>query len=99
LRFITTSAGYDYGLGILRLGEFCGHNGLIPGYDSTMLYSSQLHATIVILSNASPLLNDPPVTNPYPPPPAVPDTLNLAAAIAPIAFPQLAHPASGGAVC
>ncbi len=93
LQFITTPAGYDYGLGILRLGVFCGHNGLIPGYDSTMLYSSRLHATIVILSSGSPLLNDPPVTHPFPPPPAVPDTLNLAAVLAPIAFPALQHQA------
>jgi D-alanyl-D-alanine carboxypeptidase len=89
LQFITTPAGYDYGLGIMRLGAFCGHNGLIPGYDSTMLYSSQFHATIVILAGASPLLNDPPLASPFPPPPAVPDTLNLAVALAPIAFPQL----------
>ena len=94
LQFITTPAGYDYGLGIMRLGEFCGHNGLIPGYDSTMLYSSQLHATIVILAGASPLLDDPPLAGPFPPPPAVPDTLNLGVALAPIAFPQLSQAAS-----
>ncbi len=59
LNFISTGQGYEYGLGIFRLGNFCGHNGLIYGYDSTMLYSPRFHATIVILANASPQLNNP----------------------------------------
>ena len=99
LQFITTPVGYDYGLGIMRLGEFCGHNGLIPGYDSTMLYSSQLHATIVILAGASPLLDAPPLKTWFPPPPAVPDTLNLAVALAPIAFPQIGQPGPMASPC
>jgi D-alanyl-D-alanine carboxypeptidase len=97
LRFIATPAGYGYGLGIIQLGEFCGHNGLIPGYDSTMLYSSRLHATIVILANASPLLDSPALSNPFPPPPAVPDTLNVAVRLLPIAFPQLGSPGTSPA--
>lgn len=91
--FIPTGEGYNYGLGLIQLGEFCGHNGLIYGYDSTMLYSSKLHATMVILGNANPLLDSPPLSAWYPPAPAVPDTLNLAVALAPIAFP---NPSSGG---
>ncbi len=46
-----------------------------------------LHATIVILANASPLLDSPALSNPFPPPPAVPDTLNVAVRLLPLAFP------------
>ncbi len=89
-QFIPTGAAYSYGLGILQLGPFCGHNGLIPGYDSTMLYSSRLHATIVVLANAAPYFDHPPPPNPYPVP--VQDTLNLAVPLAQIAFPNLPPP-------
>lgn len=91
LKFVAVdpAAHYGYGLGIMQLGSFCGHNGLIFGYDSTMLYSSKLGATIVILSGTNPLFAIPPVSNPYPAPPAgVPDTLNIGLLLIPIAFPH-----------
>lgn len=40
-----------YGLGIMSLLGFQGHNGAIFGYNSTMLYLPEEDATIVILAN------------------------------------------------
>jgi hypothetical protein len=53
-----------------------------------MLYSSKLGATVVILGDTLPLVNTPAPVNPYPPPPGVPDTLNIATQLIPIAFPD-----------
>jgi len=40
-----------YGLGILQYGEFLGHDGTLPGFDSVMYYLPSRHATFVILAN------------------------------------------------
>jgi D-alanyl-D-alanine carboxypeptidase len=42
-----------YGLGIMSLGGFQGHNGAIFGYNSTVLYLPDDDATIVVLLNKS----------------------------------------------
>jgi D-alanyl-D-alanine carboxypeptidase len=42
-----------YGLGIMSLGGFQGHNGAIFGYNSTVLYLPEDDATIVVLLNKS----------------------------------------------
>ncbi len=42
-----------YGLGIMSLGGFLGHNGAIFGYNSTVLYLPEEDATIVVLANKS----------------------------------------------
>lgn len=42
-----------YGLGIMSLGGFQGHNGAIFGYNSTMMYLPEADATIVALTNKS----------------------------------------------
>lgn len=42
-----------YGLGIMSLGGFHGHNGAIFGYNSTVLYLPEDDATIVVLVNKS----------------------------------------------
>jgi D-alanyl-D-alanine carboxypeptidase len=43
----------SYGLGIMGLGGFQGHNGAIFGYNSTVLYLPEDDATIVVLVNKS----------------------------------------------
>lgn len=42
-----------YGLGIMSLGGFQGHNGAIFGFNSTVLYLPEDDATIVVLTNKS----------------------------------------------
>lgn len=42
-----------YGLGIISLAGFQGHNGAIFGYNSVMLYLPEDDATIVVLANES----------------------------------------------
>ncbi len=42
-----------YGLGIMSLGGFRGHNGAIFGYNSTMMHLPENGATIVVLTNKS----------------------------------------------
>jgi D-alanyl-D-alanine carboxypeptidase len=44
-----------YGLGILSLAGFLGHNGGIPGYSSMAVYLPEADATIVVLVNQSTL--------------------------------------------
>jgi D-alanyl-D-alanine carboxypeptidase len=44
-----------YGLGILSLAGFLGHNGGIPGYSSIAVYLPEVDATIIVLVNASTL--------------------------------------------
>ena len=41
----------QYGEGIMRIGKFCGHVGLQPGFSSAMWYLPQKEATIVINVN------------------------------------------------
>ena len=40
-----------YGLGIMRFGEFLGHDGAMPGYESLVYYLPSRKATIVVLMN------------------------------------------------
>jgi len=45
--------GYDaYGFGIARIGDWIGHDGVFPGYQSVALYDPTLDQTIVILANS-----------------------------------------------
>jgi len=48
-----------YGLGILSLAGFLGHNGGIPGYSSIAMYLPEADATIVVLVNQSTLEGGP----------------------------------------
>jgi D-alanyl-D-alanine carboxypeptidase len=48
-----------YGLGILSLAGFLGHNGGIPGYSSIAVYLPEADATMVILVNKSTLEGGP----------------------------------------
>jgi D-alanyl-D-alanine carboxypeptidase len=72
LRWVATGEpGFQYGLGIFRIAGFVGHNGLLPGYDSSILYSPSSHTTVVVLANGNPELDEPP-------PQPTPSTLELA---------------------
>jgi D-alanyl-D-alanine carboxypeptidase len=72
LRWVATgNVGFEYGLGIFKIAGFVGHNGLLPGYDSSMLYSPTTHTTVVVLGNGNPELDEP---QPQP----TPSTLALA---------------------
>jgi D-alanyl-D-alanine carboxypeptidase len=53
----TTSPGLSYGLGIMELSGFVGHDGAVPGYDSLVLYAPQSGATLVLLGNTAVELN------------------------------------------
>ena len=41
----------SYGLGILKIGDFIGHTGADPGYNSAMYYLPEKDAVIVVLFN------------------------------------------------
>ncbi|MBN2028442.1 MAG: beta-lactamase family protein [Actinobacteria bacterium] len=45
--------GYEYGLGILKLGDFVGHNGEFSGFLASMFYLPSQQATIVVLLNCN----------------------------------------------
>ena len=40
-----------YGLGIMKYGEFLGHDGTMPGYESLVYYLPSRNATFVVLAN------------------------------------------------
>jgi D-alanyl-D-alanine carboxypeptidase len=82
LRWVSTGhVGYEYGLGIFKIAGFIGHNGLLPGYDCTMLYAPSTHTTVVVLGNGNPQLDEPP-------PQPTPETLLLAIELGRIAQGQ-----------
>ena len=45
--------GYEYGLGILKLEDFVGHNGEFSGFLASMFYLPSQQATIVVLLNCN----------------------------------------------
>jgi D-alanyl-D-alanine carboxypeptidase len=45
------SGPLQYGEGIMRVGEFCGHSGRQPGFSSAMWYLPQKDATIIVSVN------------------------------------------------
>jgi D-alanyl-D-alanine carboxypeptidase len=45
------SAQAEYGEGIVKMGSFCGHPGIVPGFNSEMWYLPQKDAIIVINVN------------------------------------------------
>lgn len=45
--------GSKYGLGVLALGGFLGHNGRTPGYESCMMYSPEMETMIIVFFNKS----------------------------------------------
>ncbi len=53
LKFVNTGVAdfMKYGLGILSVGGFIGHNGGITGYNTTMGYNPELDATILVSVN------------------------------------------------
>lgn len=45
--------GYDaYGFGLARIGDWIGHDGVFPGYQSVALYDPVMDQTVVILANS-----------------------------------------------
>jgi D-alanyl-D-alanine carboxypeptidase len=82
LRWVPTGhVGFEYGLGIFKIAGFVGHNGLLPGYDSTILYSPSSRTTVVVLGNGDPQLDEPA-------PQPTPETLLLAIELGRIAEGQ-----------
>jgi D-alanyl-D-alanine carboxypeptidase len=59
LQTVSAGSGTSYGLGILGIGGYWGHDGEVAGYDSLVLYSPQTKTTIVALGTTSPLANVP----------------------------------------
>jgi D-alanyl-D-alanine carboxypeptidase len=53
----TTTPGITYGLGIMGISGFYGHDGAVPGYDSLVLYDPQAKATLALLGNTAVELN------------------------------------------
>lgn len=45
--------GYEYGLGVLKIGEFVGHNGEFSGYQATVFHLPAEDASFVVLLNSS----------------------------------------------
>jgi len=45
--------GYEYGLGILKLGDFVGHNGEFSGFQASMFYLPSRQAAIVVIFNCN----------------------------------------------
>lgn len=51
--------GYDtYGFGIARIGDWIGHDGVFPGYQTVALHDPLLDQTMVILANSMPSSTD-----------------------------------------
>jgi D-alanyl-D-alanine carboxypeptidase len=51
-KFVETGQPYlKYGLGVARLGNFVGHDGGIPGYNSAMFYLPAKDTIIIVLLN------------------------------------------------
>lgn len=40
-----------YGFGMLKIDDWCGHNGEIPGYQTVALHNSDLNITLVVMTN------------------------------------------------
>jgi D-alanyl-D-alanine carboxypeptidase len=70
------SGPLQYGEGIMRVGEFCGHSGRQPGFSSAMWYLPQKDATIIVSVN---------LEDPYDPSSPTDD---LAVAVVKIVFPK-----------
>jgi D-alanyl-D-alanine carboxypeptidase len=70
------SGPLQYGEGIMRVGEFCGHSGRLPGFTSAMWYLPQKDATIIVSVN---------LEDPYDPSSPTDD---LAVAVVKIVFPK-----------
>ncbi|HPI19029.1 MAG TPA: serine hydrolase domain-containing protein [Candidatus Kapabacteria bacterium] len=49
----------SYGLGIMKLGSFYGHNGEITGFTSTMFHSKKYNCTIIIYFNTESITSSP----------------------------------------
>ena len=53
LDMIATGQGFDYGFGVLKFGDWIGHNGSFPpGYASMALHDPVNDQTIVVLANS-----------------------------------------------
>ena len=53
LDMIATGQGFDYGFGVLKFGDWIGHNGSFPpGYTSMALHDPVNDQTIVVLANS-----------------------------------------------
>jgi D-alanyl-D-alanine carboxypeptidase len=60
LQMVNTGQGFGYGLGLVQITGFFGHDGEVYGYNATELYSPQAKTTLVVLGSTSPILNVPP---------------------------------------
>jgi D-alanyl-D-alanine carboxypeptidase len=52
-RFDGQAVNFGYGLGVIRLNDFVGHDGAIIGYSSVVMRLPQADATFVLVGNAS----------------------------------------------
>jgi D-alanyl-D-alanine carboxypeptidase len=52
-RFDGQQVNFGYGLGVIRLNDFVGHDGAIIGYSSVVMRYPEADATFVIVGNAS----------------------------------------------
>lgn len=53
LDMIATGQGFDYGFGVMGVGDWIGHNGVFPpGYQSIALHDPVHDQTIVVLANS-----------------------------------------------
>jgi D-alanyl-D-alanine carboxypeptidase len=60
LQMVNSGSGYSYGLGILNITGYLGHDGEVNGYNSFVLYQPQTKAAIVALGTTSPIIDVPP---------------------------------------
>lgn len=56
LNFVSSSSANfnltrSYGFHLMKIGEFVGHNGSVPGYNSVILHNNKLDLTIVVVAN------------------------------------------------
>jgi D-alanyl-D-alanine carboxypeptidase len=56
--FASSGTRFQYGLGIMQVGEWLGHSGLGGGYNDYVFYLPSKAATVVVMVNASTLAYD-----------------------------------------
>jgi D-alanyl-D-alanine carboxypeptidase len=59
LQMVSAGPGLSYGLGVLNITGYLGHDGEVAGYNSVVLWDPVRKAAIVVLGTTSPLTNLP----------------------------------------
>ncbi len=85
LQWVQVQSGVFYGLAILNVYNFIGHDGQLPGFQSFMGYETQTNATIIVLTN----LDQSPVCTPSDEPTQLPTCLSPANELAKIIYSNL----------